>query len=1107
MQGLGRPVQNHSARSTRRPTRLELHHLPNRKSELILAHALSGNNPEPWKSTGGNPDTGGYLSITDAVNGQNSTIIFPDFDGGLIVKAFTFSADLRVGNAIGNAGRPADGFSISYARASDPVIASGGDIGSFAVPGGPENGTSTGIAISFDTWAGNTLPDGPDLEGIIVRVDNKTIFTKAMVSRNGSCTDINSLQTGPWDGQDTGDPSGLCWARLEVELSEAAQLTVKWKGATLMDHVQTQFFPSAGQLVLAGRTGGANENNHVDNITITTVPAEKALVTGIFGNATGVTVNLEDVGASVVDANTLVVKLDDTAVTGQVGKSGKTTTFTYRALPPFASGSNHKVDVSFKDTRGVAVASSATFGVGAYTLLAPELAAAAGSVDTSKAGFRIGPYETEENQPNSLAWTEDQLLGKHGANLADLSGADAGGYYDRETVVNFDIGGGIGNFGGDEQFPGLPGTGTLDNGTGNSAMEILTYLEFNSAGVYQMGVNSDDGFRVSVSHNPKDRLGVVLGQFDGGRGAADTLFDFVVQRPGTYAVRLIWENGGGGANLEWFSVLAGRKILINDATEADAIKAYRSGPQPPYAEVVTPAPNATGVSPIVGTAVVELVDGATQVANGSITATLDGQVVTPVVSAAGAGRTRVSIPLGELLPSGSRHTVAVAYQDNASPAAQLGGSWSFTAASYAEVPADVATALGSGDGSKPGFKVRTYQIDQIGGVSLANLNSVAEQALVGLAGPNVADLSGAGTDGTFAVSGVINFNRDAPADAGNFNATNGYEDQQFPGLPGTGTEAHNLESFVEEIITYVEFPRPGIYTLGVNSDDGFKMSPTDQAPANNGALVVGSPALVAGAYLAVSGGRDGGGIARAITGPISGKLVYVDPPLADATIKNADAVRGNIALIDRGAVTFSQKLGNALAAGAVAVVIANNRAPDHADGILPIVMGGSAVDIPAVMITRPDGDKIKQGLPDMMVSITPDTSFGGQFNGGRGSADTVFSILIPKAGVYPMRTEFQQGGGGANLEIFTVEPDGTKILLNDRANSKALKSYRARSAATPPPTISIRVEGSDAVITFTGMLQAADNVKGPYTDAVNATSPRRLALTANAKKFWRARKP
>ena len=122
---------------------------------------ISGNNPSPWRATGGK--SGGFLAITYPVGSQSTTVVFPDIDAGKIVTAFTFECDLRVGNSTGD--RPADGFSVSFGRAGDPVIESGSGFAG----GVPEAGTTTGIAISFDTWAGNALPDGADLEGIIVR--------------------------------------------------------------------------------------------------------------------------------------------------------------------------------------------------------------------------------------------------------------------------------------------------------------------------------------------------------------------------------------------------------------------------------------------------------------------------------------------------------------------------------------------------------------------------------------------------------------------------------------------------------------------------------------------------------------------------------------------------------------------------------------------------------------------------------------------------------------------------------------------------------------------------------------------------------------------------
>jgi hypothetical protein len=144
----------------------------------------------------GNP--GGFFSITEATGGTSTIAVLPDIDNGEFVKSFTMTMDLRIGN--GTTDRPADGISINFARASDPMLedVQGGSAvpGNAATGGAAETGTQTGVAISFDTWAGNALPDGPDIEGIIVRVDNKTVGRFAMPTRHGAPDDITSLQTG-----------------------------------------------------------------------------------------------------------------------------------------------------------------------------------------------------------------------------------------------------------------------------------------------------------------------------------------------------------------------------------------------------------------------------------------------------------------------------------------------------------------------------------------------------------------------------------------------------------------------------------------------------------------------------------------------------------------------------------------------------------------------------------------------------------------------------------------------------------------------------------------------------------------------------------------------
>jgi len=73
-------------------------------------------------------------------------------------------------------------------------------------------------------------------------------------------------------------------------------------------------------------------------------------------------------------------------------------------------------------------------------------------------------------------------------------------------------------------------------------------------------------------------------------------------------------------------------------------------------------------------------------------------------------------------------------------------------------------------------------------------------------------------------------------------------------------------------------------------------------------------------------GKKGFGI-YASTSPkdsVTGDVVYARPPDASAPLTNSAAVAGRIVLIDRGAVTFSEKAQYAMAAGATGIIVVNN---------------------------------------------------------------------------------------------------------------------------------------------------------------------------------------
>ncbi len=104
-------------------------------------------------------------------------------------------------------------------------------------------------------------------------------------------------------------------------------------------------------------------------------------------------------------------------------------------------------------------------------------------------------------------------------------------------------------------------------------------------------------------------------------------------------------------------------------------------------------------------------------------------------------------------------------------------------------------------------------------------------------------------------------------------------------------------------------------------------------------------------------------------GDVKGKLVFVGTAVDDLTPEMAAAVKGNVALIDRGVVAFSEKIKRAQAAGAIGVIVANNR--DEA----PFAMGGEgSFQIPSIMISKVLGDTLKADmkLGDVVINFMTD---------------------------------------------------------------------------------------------------------------------------------------
>jgi len=200
------------------------------------------------------------------------------------------------------------------------------------------------------------------------------------------------------------------------------------------------------------------------------------------------------------------------------------------------------------------------------------------------------------------------------------------------------------------------------------ALQFYGYAEL-PVGAYRMFVNSDDGFKLSFGPNALDVLGVRAGAFDGGRGHtldADPTaggFDFVITRAGVYPFRLIFEQGGGDANIEWYMLGSNsNRVLINDT--AAPVKTYPNGRGRAYLKKFLPYPGSNGVVPR-PTLTFQVVDDQTTVADDTIKVILDGTDISSSVSKVRNGGTlTVTWTPAADYPLESQHTGQFIYTEN-----------------------------------------------------------------------------------------------------------------------------------------------------------------------------------------------------------------------------------------------------------------------------------------------------------------------------------------------------------------------------------------------------------------------------------------------------------
>ncbi len=106
--------------------------------------------------------------------------------------------------------------------------------------------------------------------------------------------------------------------------------------------------------------------------------------------------------------------------------------------------------------------------------------------------------------------------------------------------------------------------------------------------------------------------------------------------------------------------------------------------------------------------------------------------------------------------------------------------------------------------------------------------------------------------------------------------------------------------------------------------------------------------------------------------PVSGELVNVEGFGEPADFASVD-VRGKIAIVDRGLIEFREKGANAVAGGAIALIIANRTLSETIGGTL----GEETSTIPLLQVSKEAGDELRSRL-GTMISIPESTPNMGE---------------------------------------------------------------------------------------------------------------------------------
>ncbi len=150
-------------------------------------------------------------------------------------------------------------------------------------------------------------------------------------------------------------------------------------------------------------------------------------------------------------------------------------------------------------------------------------------------GFNVTCYKANV-QVGSIAAAEDVIANPSRQASVTTEIAD---------VLNYFNTGSEGHYDGNAPFPGISNGGDVND----FVIEATASVIIPSAGMWSLGVNSDDGFLLELTAGAN----TFSSSYPNPRGPGDTIQAFNIPQAGSYDLRLVFFERGGGAELELFA--------------------------------------------------------------------------------------------------------------------------------------------------------------------------------------------------------------------------------------------------------------------------------------------------------------------------------------------------------------------------------------------------------------------------------------------------------------------------------------------------------------------------------------------------------------------------